>query len=148
YNASATVYWNEIDPRTAGISVRRSGTSGTVRANLSWQPTPNDFFQLNGNYSGRQLVAQGYREGAGVLNLGYRRKFSERFSLVLTAQNVLDTAKQVTAINTPLIRDRIEQRGPGRIFLLSATYNFGNPGGRKQREPGFEFDSGAGAAAQ
>ncbi|RYE03865.1 MAG: TonB-dependent receptor, partial [Sphingomonadales bacterium] len=29
YNASATVYWNEIDPRTAGISVRRSGTSGT-----------------------------------------------------------------------------------------------------------------------
>ncbi|WP_066797575.1 outer membrane beta-barrel family protein [Sphingomonas soli] len=148
YNASATLYWNEIHPRTAGIAARRSGTSGTVRANLSWQPTPKDFFQLNATYSGRQLVAQGYRESAGVLNLGYRRKFDERFSLVLTAQNVLDTAKQVTVIRTPLIRDRIEQRGPGRLFLLSATYNFGNPGGRKQREPGFEFDSGAGAAGQ
>ncbi|RYY27174.1 MAG: TonB-dependent receptor [Sphingomonadales bacterium] len=148
YNASATLYWNEIDPRTAGILARRSGTSGTVRANLSWQPTPKDFFQLNGNVSGRQLVAQGYREGTGVLNLGYRRKVSDKFSLVLTAQNILDSAKQVTAISTPTIRDRFEQRGPGRIFMLSATYNFGNPGGRKQREPGFEFDSGAGVAAQ
>ena len=147
YNASATYFWNRIDPRTAGFGPR-SGTSATVRANISWQPTTKDFFQVNGFYSGRQLIAQGYREGMGVLNLGYRRKISEKFSLLLTAQNVLETAKQVVVVSTPTIRDRFEQRAPGRLFLLSATYNFGNPGGRRQREPAFDFDAGAGAPPQ
>ncbi|MES2987789.1 MAG: TonB-dependent receptor [Pseudomonadota bacterium] len=145
YNASATFLWNKIDPRTAGVSTPQSGTTGNVRANVNWQPTAKDFFQLNAFYSGRQLVAQGYRESFGVFNIGYRRKVSEKFSLLLTVQNLLDTAKQEVFISTPTIRDRFQQRGPGQIFLLSATYNFGNPGGRKQREPGFEFDGGGGA---
>lgn len=148
YNASATYFWSKIDPRSAGVSTPRSGSTATVRANLNWQPTSKDYFQLNGFYGGRQLIAQGYRQGMGVLNLGYRRKVNDKFSVLLTVQDVLGTAKQEVFIETPLIRDRFEQRGPGRIFLLSATYNFGNPGGRKQREPGFEFDSGAGAPAQ
>ncbi|MBX3563648.1 MAG: TonB-dependent receptor [Sphingomonas sp.] len=148
YNASATYFWSRIDPRSAGIATPRSGATATVRANLNWQPTSKDYFQLNGFYGGRQLIAQGYREGMGVLNLGYRRKVNDKFSVLLTVQDLLETGKQEVFIQTPLIRDRFEQRGPGRIFLLSATYNFGNPGGRKQREPGFEFDSGAGAPPQ
>ena len=44
YNASGTLLWNEIDPRVGGLSMPRSGTTGTVRANLSWQPTKKDFF--------------------------------------------------------------------------------------------------------
>ena len=117
-----------------------------ARANLTWQPTANDYFQVNGVYSGRQILPQGYREGNGVLNLGYRRKVDERFSVLLTVQNVLDTARQVVFIDTPTIRDRLTQRGPGQIFFLGLTYNLGAPNQRR-REPAFEFDSGAGAGA-
>jgi outer membrane receptor protein involved in Fe transport len=145
YNASGTFQWNEIDPRQLGISAPRSGTTGTVRANVTWQPTSNDFFQLNGFYSGEQLLPQGYRSSSGIVNLGYRRKVSERFSLVLTAQNILDSARQVLVIDTPTIRDRVTQRGGGRLFLLSLSYNLGNPGGRRRQEPGFDFDPGASA---
>lgn len=143
YNASATFLWNRIDPRVAGVGSARSGTTGTLRASMTWQPTPKDFFQLSGNLSGRQLIAQGYRGSSGILNLGYRRKIDERFSLTLTGQNVLDTARQRTVIDTPLLRDRIEQTGFGRIVMLGLTLNLGNQGGRRRPEPAFEFDQSA-----
>jgi outer membrane receptor protein involved in Fe transport len=148
YNASATLLWNEIDARQTGVPEPRSGTTGTVRVSLNWQPTPKDYFQASGNYAGRQLIAQGYRRSGGIFNLGYRRKFNDRFSLVLTGQNVLDSAKQVTMVDTPLLRERVTQRGPGRIVLVGLTYNFGNQGGRRRQEPGFDFDQGAGAVPQ
>jgi outer membrane receptor protein involved in Fe transport len=146
FNASGTLLWNEIDPRQAGVAAKRSGTTGTARASFTWQPTATDFFQLNGNYSGRQLIAQGYREPGGVLNLGYRRKFDDRFSLTVTGQNVLDTARQVTVIDTPLLRDRIEQTGMGPIVMLGLTINLGSQTGRRRPEPAFDFDQGAGPA--
>lgn len=140
YSASATILWNEIDARIGTVRTPRSGTTWTLRGNLSWQPTPNDFFQLSGFANGDQLIAQGYRRSGGVLNLGYRRKLDERFSFVLTAQNVLDSAKFTTVIDAPGIRDRIEQRGAGRIVLVGITYNMGQ--NRRRQDPGFDFDQG------
>jgi outer membrane receptor protein involved in Fe transport len=139
YNASGTFLWNQIDPRIGGVSMARSGTTGTIRGNLSWQPTPKDFFQLNGNYSGKQLLPQGYRLSGGVLNLGYRRKVNERLSLLVTGQNVLDSAKQVSVFETPALRDRVTQTGTGRIVLFGLTYNLGSQGNRRRQEPAFEF---------
>lgn len=144
YNASGSLLWNEIDPRRAGVGAKRSGTTGTARASFTWQPTAKDFFQLSGNYSGRQLIAQGYREPGGILNLGYRRKVDERFSLTVTGQNVLDTARQLTVIDTPLLRDRIRQSGLGPIVMLGLTLNLGGQTGRRRPEPAFDFDQGAG----
>ncbi|MDF7777494.1 TonB-dependent receptor [Sphingomonas sp. AOB5] len=144
YSASGTFLWNRIDPRLGGVSTPRSGTTGTVRANLTWQPTPKDFFQLNGFYSGDQLVAQGYRQSGGILNFGYRRKVNDRFSAVLTAQNLLDSAEQRFVIDTPLIRDRIAQRGMGRVFMLTLTYNLGNQGNRRRPDAGIDFEPAGG----
>ncbi|HEX8239383.1 MAG TPA: TonB-dependent receptor [Allosphingosinicella sp.] len=147
YNASATLQWNEIDPRPSGISARRSGTTGTARVNLSWQPTKKDFFQLNANYSGRQLLPQGHRSSGPILNLGYRRKINDRLSLLVTGQDVLSTAKQVVTFDTPTLRDRFEQRGIGRVILVGLTWNIGdqNP---KRREPQFDFQQGGGETPQ
>ncbi len=145
YNASATFLWNRIDPRVNGVSAPRSGTTGTVRANLSWQPTKKDFFQLNGFYSGKQLLPQGYRNSGGILNVGYRRKVNDRLSLLATGQNVLDSSRQVTVFETPVLRDRFTQRGPGQIVLLGLSYNLGGQTGRKKPEPGFDFQGGGDA---
>ncbi len=142
FNASATLLWHEIDSRIGGVSDPRSITTGTVRGNISWQPTPNDFFQLNANYAGRQLLPQGYRESGAVLNLGYRRRVNDRLSLLVTAQDVLDSARQEVVFETPNLRDRIEQRGPGRIVFLGISYNLG--GTSRQREPNFEFQQPSG----
>jgi len=142
YNATGTFLWNEIDPRLGGFSAPRSGTTGTARANLTWQPTKKDFFQLNAVYAGKQLLPQGYRRSGGILNLGYRRKVNDKLSLLLTGQNVLDSARQVTVFETPTIRDRFTQRGTGRVVLLGLVYNLGGQGGRKKPDPAFDFPQG------
>jgi len=142
YSASGTLLWNEIDPRVNGISSSRSGVTGTLRANMDWQPSPKDFFQLNAFYGGKQLLPQGYRLSSGVLNLGYRRKVNDRLNLLLTAQNVLDSARQVTLFETPTLRDRFRQTGQGRMLLFGLSYNLGDQGQRKRPEPNFEFQQG------
>ena len=144
YNASATVQWHEIDARTGGVPDPRSIVTGSARANLSWQPTPRDFFQLNATYAGRQLIPQGYRDSGAVLNLGYRRKVNDRLSLLVTGQDVLDSARQEVVFETATLRDRFEQRGPGRIVLFGVSYNFGGASGRKRQEPGFDFQQPTG----
>jgi outer membrane receptor protein involved in Fe transport len=143
YNASATLLWQEIDPRIGGISTPRSGTTGTVRGNLNWQPGPKDFFQLNAFYSGKQLLPQGYRKSGGVLNLGYRRKVNDRLSLLVTGQNVLDSAKSVSVFETPALRDRVTQTGTGRVVLFGITYNVGGQTNRRRPEPAFDFSPGS-----
>jgi outer membrane receptor protein involved in Fe transport len=148
YNASATLLWNEIDPRIGGVSMPRSGTTGTVRGTLNWQPSPKDFFQFNGFYSGKQLLPQGFRRSGAVLNLGYRRKVNDKLSLLVTGQNVLDSARQVTVFETPTLRDRLEQKGTGRVVLFGLTYNLGGQTGKKRPEPGFDFSPGTGETPQ
>lgn len=140
YNASGGFLWNQIDPRQAGVSQRRSGTTGTARASLTWQPSAKDLVQLNGNFSGPQLIAQGYYKSVGQVTVGYRRKIDERFSLTFTGQNILDTMRKVTVIDTPLLRDRIRERGAGPVLHFGLTLNLGSQAGRKRPEPAFDFD--------
>lgn len=145
YNASGGVLWNQIDPRQAGVSQRRSGTTGTARASLTWQPSAKDLVQLNGNFSGPQLIAQGYRESGGQMNVGYRRKVDERLSLTFTGQNILDTMRQETVIDTPFLRDRIHQKGAGPVLHFGLSWNLGSQAGRKRTDPAFDFDQSASA---
>lgn len=148
YNASGTVMWSKLDPMIDGVSSSRSGTTTSARGTLNWQPSPKDFVQINTNYPGKQLLPQGYRTPAPLLNLGYRRKVDEKLSLLATAQDVFASAKIETVVKTPLLRDRTSQTGFGRQILVGLSYNFGgrNP---KQKEPSFDFQGpdGTGGAA-
>ena len=148
YNLSATVQRIELDADGLGGFDRVSDVVASGRANLTWQPTSKDYFQLSGNYSGRQILPQGYRLSGGIVNLGYRRKVNERFSLLLTGQNVLDTAKQEIVVRTPLLRDRLVQRVRGRLLMAGLSYNFGGTNNRKRQDPGFDFDPGATSVGQ
>jgi outer membrane receptor protein involved in Fe transport len=138
YNVSGTVFRNDIFvPGVAGAD--RSGTSASVRASINWQPTPVDFFQVNGFYNGEQLQAQGYREPFGILNLGYRRKLSDDLSLTLTGVNVLDTAEQNIVIDTADFSDRVTVRFQEPVVFIGLTWNFGGGPARPEQ---FDFNTG------
>jgi outer membrane receptor protein involved in Fe transport len=148
YNANATFLWNEIDSRTGGFPARRSGTTGTARLNLSWQPGKKDFFQLNGSYSGHQLLPQGYRSSGPILNLGYRRKINDKISVLVTGQDVLSSARQTIVFDTPTLRDRLRQTGIGRVVLFGLAWNIGDQNPKQKKEPQFEFQQGGGDPVQ
>ena len=146
YNLSSNIFWEQIEASNLGLGGERSGTSISGRANLNWTPTEKDFFQLNAFMAGRRLLPQGHAEPFGVLNLGYRRKVNDKLSLLFTAQDVLGTFEQTTVIDTPVLRDRSVRRFDSRAAFAGFVYNFSKGPPRRQREPGFEFEAGAGPA--
>lgn len=79
------------------------------------------------------------------MNVGYRPKIDERLSLTFTGRNRLDTMRQETVIETPLLRDRIRQKGAGPVLHSGQTWNLGSQAGRKRTEPAVDFDLSASA---
>jgi hypothetical protein len=147
YNVNGNLLWEEIGasdvPGLAFVEAR-SGTSVGGRANLNWQPTDKDFFQLNAMVVGRRLQPQGFREPTGMMNLGYRRKVNDKLSLLVTAQDVLDSFRDELVIETPGLKDRFVRTQDARAVFVGFTYSFSEGPRRQQREPGFEFDTGGG----
>ena len=140
YSLSGNLFWNEIDAANLGFAETRSGTAVSGRGSLNWQVTPADFVQITGFTSGKRLTPQGYREPVQMLNLGYRRKVSDKLSFVVTAQDALDTFRDAVITDTPTLRDRTERLPRIRALFVGLTYNFG---GGRPRPQGFDFDTGA-----
>lgn len=136
YNISGNAVWNEIDARDLGFgSGVRSAYTAFGRASLGWQVSDKDFLQVQGFVNGKQLLSQGYRKPQGGVNLGYRHKFNDQFSGVVTVQDVLATQGFASVIETPLYRERNKADAKNRAILLGVTYTFGG----RQRDQGFDF---------
>ncbi|GAW42158.1 Vitamin B12 transporter BtuB [Brevundimonas sp. SH203] len=136
YSASLNVYRQEID--AAGIvgAQDRSGDAVSGRLSLNWQATPKDFVQVTGIWSGDQLLAQGVREQSTLVNLGYRRKLNDAWSMQATIRDVFDDFGSTTTLTTPTFRERSEQSFGGRAAYIGLTWNFG--GGQRRPEQ-FDF---------
>jgi len=140
YNASLNVYQQEIDAAGIPGGQDRSGTVVSGRASLSWQPTPEDFVQLSGFYQGESLTAQGRRESGGMLNLGYRRKLTDKLAFQLTARDLLDNFGDTTTAETTTFTDRNERQFGGRAVFIGLTWTFGATP-KREREPQFDFSA-------
>ncbi|MBI1405260.1 MAG: TonB-dependent receptor [Caulobacter sp.] len=138
YNASLNLYRQEIDAVGLTGAADRSGTVVSGRASLNWQPTPEDFVQLSGFYQGESLTAQGKREAGGMLNLGYRRKLTDKLALQVTARDLLDNFGDTTTTRTATFTDRNERTFVGRAVFIGLTWTFGAKP-KREREPQFDF---------
>lgn len=139
YNASVNAFRQEIDAAGIPGGRDREGEMVSGRLSLNWQATPKDFVQLMGFWQGDQLLAQGKREGGGMVNLGYRRKLNDTLSLQFTARDILNSFGGDTVYDTPLFRDRTSQDLNLRAFYLGLSWSFGGP--RRQPEQ-FDFSTG------
>lgn len=140
YNASVNVFRQEIDAAGIPGGGDRQATLASGRVSLSWQPTPEDFFQLTGFWQGETLLAQGTREAGGMVNIGYRRKLTDKLSLNVTGRDIFNTFNNDTVYETPLFRDRFEQDIKLRAFYIGLTYNFGSSPRRQPEQ--FDFSTG------
>ncbi|MDQ8029326.1 MAG: outer membrane beta-barrel family protein [Brevundimonas sp.] len=137
YNASVNLFRQEIDASNLVGGVSSEGEVVSGRVSLNWQPTAEDFVQLSGIWTGEQLLAQGTRESAQLINLGYRRKLTETLSLQLTVRDLLDESKDITTYDTATFTDRTERVFGGRVGFIGLTWNFGGPA--RQQDPQFDF---------
>src|SRR5690606_35491797 len=99
YNASINAFRQEIDAAGIPGAVDREDELVSGRLTLNWQPTQNDFLQVSGIWQGDQLLAQGRREMATLVNLGYRRKLSRDWSFQATVRDLFDEFGATTDIS-------------------------------------------------
>lgn len=137
YNASLNLFRQEIDSGGIPGGIDREGETLSGRLTLSWQPTPEDFLQVSTLWTGEQVLPQGVRDSATLVNLGYRRKLSETLSLQVTVRDVFDNFGDTVSLDTATFRDRTERIFGGRITFVGLTWTFG--AGKKPQEPAFDF---------
>lgn len=140
YNASVNVFQQDIDAAGLAGSEDRSGTSYSGRLSLNWQPTDKDFLQVSGFLIGDTLMAQGERQGGGMINLGYRRKLNDSWAFQAVVRDVLDDFGFTTVYETPTFRDRSERQFGGRMAFVGLTWTFGAAGQRRPEQ--FDFSGG------
>ena len=142
YNLSANLFWVELDGSNLGFSDKRSATTASGRASLSWQATAKDLLQVNGFLSSKRLTAQGYALPQAGIDLGYRRKIDDRLSLVITVQDVLGLYRDKQVIDTPALRSLVVRDVDARLMRVGLAWTFGSGKGRK--DPGFDFQGPGG----
>ncbi|KQS57453.1 TonB-dependent receptor [Brevundimonas sp. Leaf363] len=140
YNASANIFYQQIDAAGIAGGDDRSATAYSARASLNWQPTDRDFLQVSGFFIGDTLMAQGERQGGGMINLGYRRKLTDKWALQATVRDLLDDFGFTTVYETPTFIDRSERKFGGRMGFIGLTYTFGAVNPRRQEQ--FDFSGG------
>jgi outer membrane receptor protein involved in Fe transport len=136
YSASINIFRQQIDAAGAPGAIDSEGESASGRLTLNWTPTQEDFIQVSGIWGGEQLLAQGSREQSTLVNLGYRRKLSDAWSLNVTVRDAFDDFGSTTTITTPTFTDRADQVFGGRAAFIGLTWNFG--GGQRRPEQ-FDF---------
>ena len=83
-------------------------------------------FQINSRYISSSLLPQGKREGAFISNIGAKYEIPEtNISIMGTISDVFNTFKKVYTINTPELKQRLEQRRDSRILYIGVVWNFG-----------------------
>ena len=142
YNLSSNLFWAQLDGSNLGFTNKRSATTVSGRASLSWQATPKDLIQVNGFLSGKRLTAQGYAMPSAGIDLGYRRKIDDRLSLVVTVQDVLGLYRDKQVIDTPALKSLVVRDVDARMLRVGLAWTFGTGKGRK--DPGFDFQGPGG----
>ncbi len=139
-NLSGDAYWTQVPVSALGLGAARSGTVLSGRGAISWTPTANDLFQLNGRLTGRTITPQGSVGSIGLFDLGYRHKLTSSLFAVVTVQNLLDSNRQTTTFSLPTLTGRRTVDGVGRTALVTLTYNFG-AGAPKPRAPAIDYSA-------
>jgi outer membrane receptor protein involved in Fe transport len=136
YSLSSNLYWNEINAADIGFPDDRSAFIVSGKASLNWQVTPADLIQLNATLRGKQLMPQGYRDPMLRATFGYRHKIDDRWALTATVNDVFNTWRQRTVIETPSLYDRLDNSAHIQAAYVGFTYSFG---GGPSKAAAFDF---------
>ena len=141
YNASTNIFFAEIDsnigslPGVIGLAGSRSAIEGGGRFSLNWQATPIDSFQASSQMNARRMTPQGYVEPSFLSFLGYRHKFTDKLSGVLTVQDVFDSFRSHSVIDTPQLHDVTIGAGRIRAAYVGLSWSFGALPKRQPAQP-------------
>jgi outer membrane receptor protein involved in Fe transport len=142
-NLSANAFYEEIDASNLGFGNNKSTVSWSGTLNTSVNLSTATMIQINSNYRSTRLTPQGENKPSFVLNIGFRQDlFNEKFSLILTVSDLLNTLKRKTDLNTPWLTENAVSTRDSRIVYFGLTYHFGTPA-KKSKDKSLQYDNGS-----
>jgi outer membrane receptor protein involved in Fe transport len=147
YNVSTNLYWNEIDASHVplgpglGFGSKRSAFTVGGRGSLNWQASAKDLFQVSVSMNAKRLLPQGFQDPMTLVFLGYRHKFTDALSLVVTVQDPTNSYRFRQVIDTPLLKEVVENHARIRAAFIGLTYSFG---AARKRPDTFDFGQPSG----
>jgi len=139
-NLSGDVFHNEIDATNLGYSGTKSAINWSGKLSTAYAWTKATSFQLETNYTARQLTPQGYYAPRFVANFGVKHEFKDRkFVMVFTISDIFNSLKEETVLNTPTLVDDSTRHRSARILSLGLVYNFGLT--KKPKAEKLQFDN-------
>ncbi|MDB5749089.1 MAG: TonB-dependent receptor [Massilia sp.] len=143
-NASGNLGYTEQTVLGSLDDDKRSATSLSGRARISYQMNPSNQFQLSLNAQGKVLFGEGYRQPVRTADFTYRRNLTPALSLVLNVNDVFDSQKTESITETERLRENSVQRFNGRMVSVGLSYRFGTFAGGGRQGPGMMGRGGPG----
>lgn len=139
FNLSSNLFYNKIDASDIGYSNQKSSIAWYISFNGNADITKNLMFQLNTRYNSSDITPQGKHNQNFIANAGLRYNIPVwNLSLTTTATDLFNSYKNITIIDTPEIKQRIEKRRSFRIIYFGIAYKFGT--GSKNHDEKLQYD--------
>lgn len=142
YSLSGNAFYTQIDTTALGTPGLKSTTGVNVKAKLDYRPTAADSAQITFTRTDKRLTPQGSVSAINLVNLGYKHTLTPALSAVVTISDLFDGQRYQRNASTPTLTQVYERSIVGRIVWFGLTYIIGVT--KKEKEPNFEYDSGAG----
>lgn len=135
---SGSLAYSEFNPGAQGVGVKQSGLNWNIKGGIDWQATPDDLFQFNANYTGKEHFAQGYNEPRLFGDFGYKHSFGDGLASAVSVGNLFQSWGG-TVLDSPGLHQVSRHAWLGRTYYVGLVYTFG---GAKDTEPASGGGSG------
>jgi outer membrane receptor protein involved in Fe transport len=142
YNLSGNAFYTQFDATALGFPGLKSTTGVNVKAKLDYQPTAIDSAQIIFTRTDKRLTPQGSLSATNIVNLGYKHVLTPALSIVATISDLFSGQHYQRTASTPMLTQVYERTVLGRVAWFGLTYTVGVT--KKEKQPNFEYDSGAG----
>jgi outer membrane receptor protein involved in Fe transport len=142
YSLSGNAFYNQIDATALGFPGLKSTTGLNLKAKLDYHPTAADSAQIIFTRTDKRLTPQGSVSATNIVNLGYKHALTPALSAVATVSDLFNGQRYQRTASTPTLTQVYERSVVGRVAWFGLTYSVGVT--KKEKEPNFEYDSGAG----
>jgi outer membrane receptor protein involved in Fe transport len=125
FNLNLNGQYNIINATIDGIDLSNRGYNGFAKLMMQYKQNDKLSFQLNGNYESPEIIPQGRTISRYFIDLSLRKDFGNRWSMNLSANDLLNSKRWGTVIDTPGLRQTTSRRWDVRNYRINLTYKFG-----------------------
>ena len=148
-NTSVSIYQYELQGEVLGEYISRSSLNKDGRMNATFKFSSNSRLQLDGNYRGPSVSAQGDRKGSFYSNISYRQELMNRkLTATLSMQDIFGSGGWRGTNNGTNFNSAFKFKHEPRVVQLTLSFKLNNYKTENGKNGGdgtneMEFDGGA-----